>query len=102
VHDPCEVLTGIQVTIRNEHPVAVLGLKHIQGWLKLRSPLTHLWPSIAGNHWRLIFVVQAAAAPSFKQQVFEEDTGRHEWARKVDQYVLGVEEDTLWGRTATR
>jgi hypothetical protein len=102
LYDPGEVLTGIQVTIRDEHPVAILGLKHLQGWLKLKSPLTHLQPSTGGNHWRLIFVVPAAAAASFKQQVFKQDTDGNEWARKVDQYVLGIKEDTLWGRTATR
>jgi hypothetical protein len=102
LYDPGEVLTGIQVTIRNEHPVAISGLKHVQGWLKLKGPLAHLRPSITGNHWRLIFVVPAATAVSFRQQVFEQDTGGNEWARKVDQYVLSIEEDALWGRTATR
>ena len=102
LYDPGEVLTGIQVTIRNEHPVAVSGLKRVQGWLKLKGPLAHLRPSIMGDHWRLIFVVPAATAATFRQQVFEQDTDGNEWARKVDQYVLSIEEDTLWGRTATR
>jgi hypothetical protein len=95
------VLTGIQVTIRDEHPVAVSGLKRIQGWLKQQSPLAHLRPSISDNHWRLVFVVPEAAAASFEQQPMEGDTGGNEWARKVDQYVLGIQEDTLWRRTAT-
>lgn len=34
-----------------------------------------------------MFVVPAAAAASFKQQVFKQDTGRSEWTRKVGQYV---------------
>jgi hypothetical protein len=49
-----------------------------------------------------MFVVPAAAAASFKQRVFEGDTSGDEWARKVNQYVLGIKEDTLWGRTVTR
>lgn len=101
LYDLAEVLTGIQVTISKEHAITVPGLKHIQGWLKQHSPLAGLRPSIANGHWRLIFVMPAAAAASFAQQTFEGDTGRHEWARKVDQYVLGIKEDTLWGTTAT-
>jgi hypothetical protein len=102
LYDPGEVFTGIQVTIRNEHPVAILGLKHVQGRLKLNGLLTHLWPSTMGNHWHLIFVVPADTAASFKQQVFKQDTGGNEWARKVDQYMLSIKEDALWGKTATR
>ena len=94
-------LTGIQVTIRDEHPVAVSGLKCIQGWLKQKSPLAHLRPSISGEHWRLVFVIPNPAADSFKQQPMEGDTRGNEWAKKIDQYVLGLQEDTLWGRTAT-
>ena len=102
LYDPGKVLTGIQVTVRNEHPIAVSGLKRLQGWLKLKSPLAHLRPSTGGDHWRLIFVVPAATAASFEQQAFERDTGGNEWAKKVDQYTLSIKEDTLWGRTVTR
>jgi hypothetical protein len=102
MYDPSSsALTGIQVTIRDEHPVAVSGLKRIQGWLKQRGLLAHLRPSISNNHWRLVFVVPEAAAASFKQQHMEGDTSGNEWAGKVDQYVLGLQEDTLWRRTAT-
>jgi hypothetical protein len=45
-------------------------------------------------------VVPGAAAAGFKHQPFEGDTALGEWAKKVDQYVLGIKEDTLWGNTA--
>jgi hypothetical protein len=102
LYDPSSsVLTGIQVTISDEHPVAVSGLKRIQRWLGRRSSLAHLRPSISDNHWRLLFVVPEAAAATFELQSMEGDTSGNEWARKVDQYVLGLQEDTLWRRTAT-
>ncbi len=34
VYHPNDVLTCIQITIRSEHPIAVSGLRRIQGWLK--------------------------------------------------------------------
>ena len=102
LYDPDEVLTGIQVTIRDEHPVAVSGLKRVQGWLKLKSPLAHLRPSTTGSHWRLIFVVPATVATTFKRQVFEQDNAGNEWYGKVDQYVLSISDDKLWGRATTR
>lgn len=92
-------LTGIQVTIKDECPVVVSGLKRIQRWLKQGSPLAHLRPSISTKHWSLVFVVPEAGAASFKQQTMEGDTSSNEWAKKVDQYVLGLREDTLWRRT---
>jgi hypothetical protein len=81
--------------------VVVMGLKRIQGWLKADGLLAGLRPSASGNHWCFIFVVPDAAAASFNQQPMEGNTGSHEWANKVDQYVLGLQEDTLWGRTVT-
>ena len=101
LYDPSSsVLTGIQVT-RDEHPVAVSGLKRIQGWLRQQSTLDHLQSSIPYNHWRLVFVIPEPAAASFEQQPMEGDARGNEWAGKVDQYVLGLQEDTLWKRTAT-
>ena len=76
LYDPSlSVLTGIQVTIRDKHPVAVLGLRHIQRWFKQKSLVAHLWPSISGNHWCLVFVVPKAVAASFEQQPMDGDTG---------------------------
>lgn len=62
--------------------------------------LSHLQPSILGNHWRLIFVVPEQMASSFRIQKFEGDADSDGWFEKVDQYVLGINEDTLWARTS--
>jgi len=93
------VLTSIQVTINNSHPVVVSALQHIQRWLKANGPLAHLQPTRSGNHWHLIFVLLDDMTATFQQQPFKGVTGRQEWAGNVDQYVLGVLEDMLWGRT---
>jgi hypothetical protein len=98
LYDPVGVLTCIQITIKDKYPVAVLGLRRIQGWLKLCTPLADLRPSTSGNHWRLIFVVPDTVAPTFGLQDLEGDTDKCEWAKKVDQYVLGIKKDVLWGR----
>jgi len=100
LYTPGDVLTGIHVTVEKEHPVAVVGLERIESWLKRDSMLSNLQPAILGNHWRLIFVVPEQIASNFKIQKFEGDTDSNEWFEKVDQYVLGINEDTLWGRTS--
>ena len=103
VYDPDAVLAGIQVTTGGLHPIAASGLKRVQGFLKRGTCLAGLWPSISGNnHWRLIFVVPTTAAASFALQAIEGDTATQEWARKIDQYVLGIPEDALWGRVMTQ
>jgi hypothetical protein len=96
LYTPGDVLTGILVTDQTKHPVEVVGLKCIQSWLKRGSMLANLRPSIEGNHWQLIFVVPQQIAPTFQIQMFEGDTDSNEWFKKVDQYVLGIDEDTLW------
>jgi hypothetical protein len=89
LYDPSSsVLTGIQVIIRDKHPVAIL------------DPHAHLRPSISSNHRRVVFVIPEAAAASFEQQPLKGDSG-NEWARKVYQYLLGLQGDTLCERTAT-
>ena len=98
LYDPAGVLTCIQIATKDKHPVAVSGLKRIQGWLKYQTPLGDLRPSTSGNHWRLIFVVPDLVASAFELQDFEGDTDKCEWAEKVDQYVLGIKEDVLWGK----
>jgi hypothetical protein len=80
-----------------DHPVAVVGLKRVQGCLKRNTPLAGLRPS-KDNHWPLTFMVPDSIADSFTKQPFEGDTARQEWASKVDQYVLGLREATVWGR----
>lgn len=99
LYTPGEVLTGIQVTVDEKRPVAVVGLQRIQSWLKEESLLATLRPSVSGNHWRLIFVVPEGMAATFRNQPFKGKTGLKEWSEKVDQYVLGIKEDTLWART---
>jgi len=99
VYDPNAVLTGIQSTITPRHPEVVSGFRRIQGWLTLRTPLAELRPSTSGPHWHLIFAVPETMAQSFCQQGFEGDTTMHEWERKVDQYVLAVNDLSLWGKT---
>ncbi|KAF5376092.1 hypothetical protein D9615_007752 [Tricholomella constricta] len=98
LYDPGAVLTCIQVTHRNEHPVAVSGLQEIQGWLKHKTLLAELRPSTSGKHWRLIFTVPSYNADQFKPQPLEGDSSSGQWAGKVDQYVLGIEDATLWGK----
>jgi len=98
LYDPAGVLVCIQITIQDKHPVAVLGLRRIQGWLKYKTPLANLRPSTSGKHWPLIFVAPDTVAPAFRLQDFEGDTDKYEWAKKVDQYVLGIKEDVLWGK----
>ena len=94
--DPDAVLTCIQITRRVTHPIAVSGLQRIQSWLKLRSPLTSLRPSIA-KPWRFLFVVPLNIASTYKFQKFEGDTTTKAWAGKVHQYVLGLGERTIFG-----
>ena len=99
LYTPGDDLTGIHITVQTEHLVEVVGLQRIQSWLKRESILANLRPSIQGNHWRLIFVVPEQIASTFQIQKFEGDTDSNEWFEKVDQYVLGIEEDALWGMT---
>lgn len=99
LYTPRDVLTGIQVTVNTVHPVAVVGLQRIQKWLKQKSILDNLRPSVRGDHWRLIFVVPDDQAFSFEIQKFE-GNGSDGWLKKVDQWVLGMNEDTIWGRTS--
>jgi hypothetical protein len=94
-------LTLNQATVCMNHPVAVVGLKRVQGCLKLNTPLARFRPS-KDNHWTLRFIVPDSIADSFTKQPFEGDTAKGEWASKVDQYVLGLREATVWGRTQTR
>ena len=100
LYTPGYVLTVILVTVETEHPVAVVGLERIISWLKRDCTLANLQPSILGNHWRLIFVVPEQIAPNFQIQKFEGDTDSNEWFGKIDQYVLGIGEDALWGKTS--
>ena len=102
LYDPSDVLTCIRTTVSDKHPVDVSGLQKIQRWLKKNTPGESLRPSRQGKHWRFIFVVPSAMESTFGLQPFKGDTATQEWAGKVDQYVLGLEENTLFRRSITR
>ena len=99
VYDPKGGLSFNQITVNLHHPVAVVGLQRVQSWLKQNTPLANLRPSIRGRHWPFIFIVPQTISDSFTKQLFERDTVTQEWAKKVDQYVLGIKEKSLWGRS---
>jgi hypothetical protein len=95
--DPNAVLTCVQLTMnRRDHAIAVSGLKRIQSCLKLHSPLEGLRPK-KYRPWRFIFVVPKGMEPIFELQDMKGKTATAEWAGKVDQYVLGLEEQTIFG-----
>jgi hypothetical protein len=97
-NDPKAVLTCIQITMKESHPINAKGLKCIQGSLKPGGALAGLRPTQA-KWWRFIFVVPLQMASTYKSQNLDGDTGRGEWAGKVHQYVLGLEEKTIFGKS---
>jgi hypothetical protein len=96
--DPDATITCIQITMNKKHPVAVSGLRHIQSCLRLDGPLEGLRPT-SNRKWRFLFVVPSRMSTTFKSQRLKDDTLYGEWAGKVDQYVLGLDDETLFGRT---
>ncbi len=97
-NDPNAVLTCIQVTMNEkDHAIPVSDLQHIQSWLKPRTLLEGLRVE-KGRPWRFIFVVPKGMESTFKLQNSDGDTATSEWARKVDQYVLGLNEGTIFKR----
>ena len=92
-------IINVQVTTRMCFPIAVIGLERMQGYMKRNTSLADLRPSIRRRHWPFIFVVPDTNSDKFTKQPFEGDTAEHEWAKKVDQYVLGIKEESLWART---
>jgi len=93
--DPDAAITCIQITMNMDHAIVVKGLELLQSWFKLRSPLQDLRPSNA-KPWRLLFVVPLHMAHTFKLQKLKGDTPNNVWAGKVHQYVLGLEEGTIF------
>jgi hypothetical protein len=98
LYDPGAIFTFIQVTCNSTHDVCISGFQRVQRWLPKGTCLDHLRPSTVGHHWRLIFVVPAISASNFQKQTLDGDTVTSEWDNKVDQYVLGVEDQVIWGR----
>ena len=93
--DSDAALTCIQVTSKENHPISVKGLRDIQNWLQGRT-LEHIRPT-KRRPWRFLFVVPSYVESNFKMQQLDGDTDRGEWAGKVHQYVLGLEEETIFG-----
>jgi hypothetical protein len=96
-NDPDAVLTCIQITMNEAHPIAVSGLLRIQSWLDLDTPLAGLRPTTT-RPWRFLFVVPSRMVSTFQSQTLKGDTDTCEWAGKVDQYVLGLKDETIFGR----
>jgi hypothetical protein len=95
-NDRDAVFTCIQVTMNLKHRISVNGLLKIQRYLKRDTLLNGLRPS-KKMPWRFVYVVPSHKASKFKWQDLNGDTSRGEWAGKVDQYVLGLEEETIFG-----
>jgi len=64
---------------------------------KLRTSLAGHCPSKT-RPWRPLFVVPSDVASAFKLQELNGDTARGKWAGKVRQYVVGLEEQTTFGK----
>ena len=99
--DPKAVLTCIQITRNMGHPIAVSGLRLIQNWLKLNTSLSDLRPS-EKRPWRFVFVVPSGCVHNFQLQPIVDDSrsgkkGVANWPRKVQQFVLGLEEKSIFG-----
>ena len=90
-------ITCIQIMMNTSHSIAVLGLQFIQRQLKYDTPLAGLCPSKA-NPWHFIFVVPSLEMEStYKVQNFSEDTPLNKWASKVQQYVVCLEDQIIFG-----
>ncbi|KAH9985077.1 hypothetical protein BJV74DRAFT_718521, partial [Russula compacta] len=85
-NDPNAVLTCIQITLNERHPLVVSGLQHIQTWFKRGTPLADLRPSKT-RPWRFLFVVPSNMFLTFKLHNLKDDTPTGAWATKVHQYV---------------
>ena len=93
--DPDAVITCIQITTNMDRATVVNDLQLLQRWFKPGSPLQDLRPTNA-KPWRFLFVVPTDVARTFKSQKLKDDTPTNVWAGKVHQYVLGLEERTVF------
>jgi hypothetical protein len=96
IYDPGEVFTCIQVTVNANHGINVDGLKRIQGWLDPATPAAILRPGVS-TPWRFVFIVPSDIAPTFRLQTFDKDSTTEIWSRKVVQYVVALDEGTIFG-----
>ena len=98
LYDPNDLhkITYIQITMNMSHSIAISGLQFIQRQLKYDTPLAGLHPSKA-HPWCFIFVVPSSEMEStYKVQNFYGDTPLHEWASKVQQYVVCLEDQIIF------
>ena len=96
------VITCIQMTVNPNHPIKVSGLQRIQRWFESRtsSSLNDLRPTVT-KPWRFLFVVPSNMAATYKLQDLVHDSTDYlncAWAGKVEQYVLGLKEEIVFGR----
>ena len=99
--DPKAVFTCIQITRSMGHSIAISGLRLIESWLKLNTPLSDLRPS-EKSPWRFVFVVPSGHVDNFQIQLIVNDSrsgqkGVANWPKKVQQFVLGLEENSIFG-----
>src|SRR5712671_1130308 len=94
------VLTFILIMVKDNHPIVVSGLQLIQCLLNIKkNPLFgDLHPNTT-KLWCFLFIVPSRKESTFKVQRLLGDTAMFEWAKKVDQYVLGLEDQTIFGTT---
>jgi hypothetical protein len=96
LYHPCEVLTGIQVTIILWLSLTSNGFKDgLNEALRLLN-LDPLFRASIGDSYLWCRI------PSETVLRFSGNTITQEWATKVDQYVLGIQEDTIWNRAKNR
>jgi hypothetical protein len=86
----------------HDHDIVVSCLRHIQSWLKRNTPLNDLHPS-KKEPWRFVFIVPFGMADTFKSQNLIDEAGKTnivvDWPEKVQQYVLELEEESIFGRS---
>ena len=102
VFDPDDqkaVLTCIHITMNMDHPIVVPGLQLIQRWFKRKSSLEGLRPT-KDRPWRFLYIVPLYMSSAFKRQTLKKDTPSGAWGEKVHQYVLGLNEETIFGSKA--
>lgn len=89
-NDPIACFTCVQITMSDVHDIVVSGLRRIQKWFQ-GGTLEALRPQRT-RPWRFLFLVQSGNASAFESQRLKGDTNKGEWAGKVHQYVLGLED----------
>jgi hypothetical protein len=102
-NDPIACLTCVQITMTDDHhDVVVSGLsaysKVVSNWFQIGTLEALPGRPKRTRRWRFLFLVPSGNASAFESQRLKGDTNRGEWAGKVYQYVLGLEDQTMFGR----